>query len=214
MRTIVVANSKGGCGKTTIATNIAGYFAQQRQNVALADFDPQGSALAWLAARAPERPAIHGLAAWRDPLWLPRDTDVVVMDVAAGVGDRRLNALIRRAQTVIVPVLPSPFDMRVAGDFIRHVTGHEKVAYGQAKIALVANRVRDNTRSADLLAEFLAEQRLPLIASLRDSQNYVHAAERGLGVFELASSGTDTELEQWQPIIKWLKSKHSQLVVR
>lgn len=212
IRTILVMNSKGGCGKTTIATNLASYYAHKGRKVVLADFDPQHSALAWAGTRDAERPPVRVLDATTEPLYVPHDTDVVVMDVAAGVHDRRLHTLLRRAQTVIVPVLPSPFDMRAAAGFISEAIRNERVEYDLTRIGFVANRVRDNTRAADTLSMFLEDQEFPVIASLRDSQNYVQAAERGCGIFELPASETETDREQWDAIIKWLKSKRSQPV--
>ncbi len=106
MRTIMLLNAKGGCGKSTLATNLASYYATQEKSVVIADFDPQGSALEWLAARPEERPAITGIAAWKDPVRVPRTTDYMILDVPAGCRGAELTALVRRAQTVIVPVLP------------------------------------------------------------------------------------------------------------
>ncbi len=208
-RTIMVMNSKGGSGKTTLATNLASYYAAQSKSVALADFDPQSSSLAWLAARAEEHAPIRGLAAWRDSLWVPQEIDTVVMDVAAGVRDRRMGRLLRRAQTVIIPVLPSPMDIRATTDFIRELLDIHTKAHLASKIAVVANRVRENTRAFEALEDFLGGLGLPFLTSLRDSQNYILAAERGLGIFEMGPATVATDLAQWDPLLKWLKSKRS-----
>ncbi|MDA8363474.1 MAG: ParA family protein [Gammaproteobacteria bacterium] len=208
-RTIMVMNSKGGSGKTTLATNLASYFASRKKPVLLADFDPQSSSLAWLAARPGESAPIRGLAAWRDRLWIPREIDTVVMDVPAGVRDRRLARLVRQAQTIIVPVLPSALDIRAAADFIGELTGIDSRPRLAPKIAVVANRVRENTRAFENLEEFLSGLDLPVLASLRDSQNYVTAAERGIGIFELGPASVATDLEQWSPLLRWLRSRRS-----
>ena len=208
-RTIMVINSKGGSGKTTLATNLASYYASRKRPVVLADFDPQSSSLAWLAARPGENAPIRGLAAWRDMLWVPQGIDTVVMDVAAGVRNRLLARLLRRAQTIIIPVLPSALDMRAATDFIGELLGIHAQSRLAPKIAVVANRVRENTRAFDALEEFLGGLGLPFLTSLRDSQNYVTAAERGVGIFEMGSASVATDLEQWDPLLKWLRSKRS-----
>ncbi len=211
-RTIMVMNSKGGSGKTTLATNLASYYASRAKLVLLADFDPQSSSLAWLAARPEENPPIRGLAAWRDMLWVPQEIDTVVMDVAAGVRDRRLARLLRRAQTIIIPVLPSALDIRAATDFIGELLSIHSKSRLAPKIAVVANRVRENTRAFETLGEFLEGLDLPFLTSLRDSQNYISAAERGVGIFEMRPASVATDLEQWDPLLKWLRSKRSKAV--
>ncbi len=208
-RTIMIINSKGGSGKTTLATNLASYYAARATRVALADFDPQSSSLAWLAARPEDAAPIRALAAWRDSLWVPRDVDTVVMDVASGVRHRHLARLLRRAQTVIIPVLPSALDIRATKEFITDLlAAHAKASLG-SKVAVVANRVRENTRAFEALEEFLTGLALPFLTSLRESQNYVTAAERGVGIFEMGPASVATDLEQWDPLLKWLRSKRS-----
>lgn len=210
MRTIMVLNSKGGSGKTTVATNLAGYFAAKGAPVTLADFDPQASALAWLDARPADRPEITGLAAWKEPLWVPRETEYVIMDVPAGVDLLALRDLVRRAGTIVVPVLPSPIDMRAAAAFLDRLQQLPPVIAGQTKVALIANRIRAQTGSAHNLDAFLRDTGLPIVTRLRDSQQYVHAAEHGLGIFELAPGSVATEMGDWQPLLRWLKSRRSQ----
>ena len=209
VRSILVVNSKGGSGKTTVAINLASYYATQGSAVVLADFDPQGSSLAWLAARSEDRPPIHGLAAWKDPLRIPRQADTVIMDAPAGVHERQVARLARLAQTVLIPVLPSPLDIRAAAEFIEHVLRVRRTSGLATKVAVLANRVRDVTRIADTLDEFLRGVNLPFVATLRDSQHYIVAAERGLGLFELAPATVAQDLEQWDPLVKWLQSKRS-----
>ena len=210
MRHIMVLNSKGGSGKTTIATNLASYFAVQEKKVVLADFDTQGSSLAWLQARSPARPPIHGIAAYRDALRSTRNTELAIMDAPAAVHGRQLSDLVRRAETLIIPVLPSPMDMRAATDFIAEIKAMGKVARKKAKLALIGNRSRDYTKIYRELEDFLKHQRIPLLTMLRDSQNYIRAAERGLGIFELAPYATSVDREQWGSVIKWINSKRSQ----
>jgi chromosome partitioning protein len=210
MRHVMVLNAKGGSGKTTIAINLASYLATQGFNVGLADFDPQGSSLAWLQQRSPARPAIKGIAAYEKGYRAPRNLDYLIMDAPAAVHGKDLTTLLRKAETIIVPVLPSPIDMRAATNFIDELKKNSRVAHKQAKIALVANRTREVTRIYGELEAFLRKQRIPVLTHLRDSQNYIRAADRGLGIYEMAPSATRPDREQWQPIVRWVKSKRSQ----
>ncbi len=209
MRTIMILNPKGGSGKSTLATNLAAYYANQSANVVLADLDPQGSSMAWLAARPSGRGVIRGINASETALRPGRNTDVVIMDAPAGAHGRDLNALLRRAETFIVPVLPSPIDMRTAAHFVAALRNNTKVAKKQAKFAVVANRVREHTHIYTELNAFLKKLKVPVLTSLRDSMNYVRCAERGIGIHELPPYISSTDREQWQPIITWLRSKRS-----
>ncbi len=206
----MVLNPKGGCGKSTIATNIASYYATQDKSVALADFDPQASSLDWLAARPEKAPQIIGIPAWKDGFKAPRNTDVLIIDVPAGVHGKELTALIRRAQSVIIPVLPSPIDMRAAAKFAHEIHHVGRVEKNQVKLAVVANRVKENTLVFQILNKFLRKLDIAFIGKLRDTQNYIRAAEQGLGIFELAPSSVSIDLQQWDAITRWLISKRSQ----
>ena len=209
MHHILVINPKGGCGKTTIATNLAGYYASRGIAVALADFDEQGSSMDWLAARDEQHPPIHGIAAWRDPMRAPRDTEKLIMDVPAALHGKQLNPLVRRAETLIIPVLPSPIDIRAAARFIHELLLVGKVDRQQVKLAVVANRVREHTLIYLKLEQFLRQLKIPRIATLRDTQNYIRAAERGLSIFEMAPSLVATDLEQWKPLLRWVNGKRA-----
>lgn len=210
MRTILVLNAKGGCGKSTIATNLAAYYACEEQaQVVLEDFDPQGSSSEWLAARSEDRPLIQSICAWTEPARAPRTTDYVIMDAPAAVHGPELTALVRRAETILIPVLPSPIDMRAAAHFIQELLLQGRVSRKQTRVAVIANRVRENTLVYQDLERFLQRLKIPFVATLRDTQNYIRAAERGVSVFELAPSLVYTDLEQWQPLLKWLRSKRS-----
>ena len=211
MRHIMVINAKGGSGKTTIATNLASYFATQKKNVTIVDFDPQGSSLAWLEARSPARNPIRGIAGFKkNPDRPKRNTDFVIMDAPAAVHGAELTKLVRKAETILIPVLPSPIDMRAAASFLKEIKTSAPVTHKKAKLALIANRSREITNIFWELEEFLSSQKLPYLTMLRDSQNYVRAAERGLGIFEMGPAATAVDREQWEPIIKWVKSKRSQ----
>ena len=231
MRKIMLLNAKGGCGKSTLATNLASYYALQGKSVVLADFDRQGSGMEWLEARPQDRPPIRGIAAWRDPVRVPRSTDYVIMDVPAGAHGAELTALVRRAHTLVVPVLPSPTDIRAAAHFIHELLLVGKIVRDESRLAVIANRVRENTAIQNSmenvlnsmsisyttlntqiyhnLERFLSRLKIPFVATLRESNNYLVADARGLGIFDLPHSQGNRDLEQWQPLLKWLESKRS-----
>jgi len=212
MRHIMVMNAKGGCGKSTLATNIASYFAaEEGMTVALADYDPQRSSLDWLERRPDNRPEIVGLEAYNEGLRrAPRSADIVVIDAPARSHGAELTNLVKHAETIIVPVLPSTIDMQASDRFIKELKAVGKVERKEAKIGVVANRVREYTLIFEELDDYLARQRVPYLASLREAQNYVRAYTRGLGIFELPEYLAWPDWEQWEPLTKWLRSVRSQ----
>lgn len=216
MRSILVLNPKGGCGKSTLAMNIAGWFASERgAKVALADCDPQGSSKDWLAARPAHRAPIYTATVTANKTSTPRGTEVLVIDSPAASHGARLAGLMKHARTVIIPLMPSALDTRAAERFLAELIDLRKVSQKKVKLATVANRVREDTLAAAKLEDYLDHLRLPngtklkYLAFLRASQNYVHAAEQGLTIFELPPSRTYYDREQWQPLLKWLTSAHS-----
>ena len=211
MRTIMCMNAKGGCGKTTIATNLATWYADDGAKVALADFDPQRCSLDWLKAREQYEgvPEIFGLDATQPPIRVPRDTDYLIMDAPAGTHGPVVNAMLKRTQTLLIPVLPSPIDMRTVQRFIEELLHTGQVSHDHTRIALVANRVRENTRIFHELEDFLARTGVTFLGALRESQNYIRAAETGLGIFELAPSQVYKDVVQWDAITNWLASPKS-----
>ena len=211
MRHIMVLNAKGGCGKSTLATNIASYFANEGAAVALADYDPQRSGLDWLERRPDNRAKIAGVAAFEDGLRrVPRNADILVLDAPARSHGAELANLVKHAETVVVPVLPSTIDMQATSTFLKELQGLAKVQNKDVKIGAVANRVRDNTLIFDDLDEYLTKARVPYIAALRDAQNYVRAYTRGLGIFELPEYLAWPDWEEWAPLTSWLRSVRSQ----
>lgn len=211
MRHIMVMNAKGGCGKSTLATNIASYFATTGANVALADYDPQRSSLDWLDRRPENRPEIVGIAGFESGLRrAPRNADYVIIDAPARSHGKELVDLVNHAETIIVPVLPSTIDMQATATFLEELKGVAKIARKRAKVATVANRVRDNTLIFDDLDEYLTKARVPYVAALREAQNYVRAYTRGLGIFELPEYLAWPDWDEWEPLTAWLRSKRSQ----
>ena len=211
MRHIMVLNAKGGCGKSTLATNIASYFANEGADVALADYDPQRSGLDWLERRPDNRPKIAGVAAYKDGLRrVPRNADILVLDAPARSHGAELTNLVKHAETIIVPVLPSTIDMQATTRFLAELQALAKVQKKDVKIGAVANRVRDNTLIFEDLDEYLTKARVPYIATLREAQNYVRAYTRGLGIFELPEYLAWPDWEDWDPLTSWLRSARSQ----
>ncbi len=207
MQTILCMNAKGGCGKTTIATNLATWYADDGRRAAIMDFDPQRSSLDWLSARDDYEgvPAIEGVDAVNQEARAAHGTEVALLDAPAGIYGSEVTHLLRRADVLLVPVLPSPIDMRAATRFIDELLKSGRVSRGQTRIALIANRVRENTRIYHALEDFLAEYEIPLLTHLRESQNYIRAAETGLGIFELAPSQVAVDVAQWDPVVEWLQ---------
>jgi chromosome partitioning protein len=211
MRHIMVMNAKGGCGKSTLATNLAAYYADAGYGVALADYDPQRSSLDWLERRPDSRPKIAAIAGFEDGLkHAPRQADYVIIDAPARSHGKELTDLVRHAETIIIPVLPSTIDMQASDRFIKELQAVGKVNRKQAKIGVVANRVREYTLIYEELDEHLTAMRVPYLASLREAQNYVRAYTRGLGIFELPEYLAWPDWEQWEPLTKWLRSVRSQ----
>ena len=212
MRHIMVLNAKGGCGKSTLATNLASYFAAEAgQKVALVDYDPQASSLDWVARRPASRPEITGVAGFEDGFkHVPRSADVAIIDAPARSHGPELTDLVKHADTILVPVLPSTIDMQAAAKFLKELQNVGKVARKGAKIAVVANRVREYTLIYEELDAFLEKLRVPYVGVLREAQNYVRAYTRGLGVWELPEYLAWPDWDQWEPLVKWLSSKRSQ----
>jgi len=209
MRKIMIINPKGGSGKTTIATNVASFFAQSGARVTLADYDLQQSSMDWLKERSEAYPDITGVNGTDKAQKVPRNTEVLVMDVPAAIHGGDLTAMVKKAETLVIPVLPSPVDMRACAHFIKELLTVGKVSRKQTKIVVLANRAKEYTIAYHKLEAFLKALKIPFITTLRDSQAYIRAAERGIGIFELPPSTVYTDLDQWEPLTRWLKSKRS-----
>ncbi len=209
MRTIAVINAKGGCGKTTVATSLASALAWEGHEVALADMDPQQSTSDWLKQRPEDYPAITEIEASGSSR-PPAETDTLIIDTPAGLAGGELEQIIKRAQTVLVPVMPSPVDMRAGWRFLNDLQDIRAVRSGDTAVGLVANRIRSQTIIYRELAGFLDGFRVPVIGQLRDSMNYVRAFERGLAVADLPPYLAFQDWEEWETALAWIRSKKSQ----
>lgn len=204
MRAVLVANPKGGAGKTTLATNLSGYFANQGRSITLCDLDRQQSALRWMAFRAPEMPVVNGYFAGNQiSANLPRDADWVVVDAPAGLQGYKLSDYLRVVDKVLVPLVPSVFDMAATEDFLNvirnEIRGHRQ------KVGIVAMRVDPRTRAAGMLEEFLKHFDLPIVAYLRNTQNYVNVAAAGATLFDPPRARHRRDIEQWSGMVSWLE---------
>jgi chromosome partitioning protein len=203
MPVIVVANPKGGVGKSTLATNIAGWYARQGHAVMLGDVDRQQSSRQWLALRPAAAPPIKSWDIAPDTtLRVPKGTTHLVLDTPAGMQDKLLDGVMRIADRVLIPLQPSLFDIQATHGFLNELRAHKQA--GDVRIALVGMRVKEHTISNDQLQQFLATLKLPVLGPLRDTQNYVHVAARGLTLWDVAPGRVERDLEQWQPITRWL----------
>lgn len=207
MKAFLVANPKGGSGKSTLATNLAGYFAAKRHEVMLGDIDRQQSSREWLAIRPFELPSIDTWEIGHDHILRPpKGTSHVVLDTPAGLHGKLLDKVLKLSTRVIVPVQPSMFDMLATRHFLDALLSEKVVRKGRADVAVIGMRVDARTRAAGELERFFATYELPVLAYLRDTQIYVHAAANGMSIFDLPPSRAERDLEQWQAIIKWAES--------
>jgi chromosome partitioning protein len=204
MPVVVVANPKGGVGKSTLSTNIAGYFASQGHKVMLGDADRQQSARLWLGLRPASARPIQSWEVGEDKLAKPpKGTTHVVLDTPAGLKGSRMKDVLRHADKVIVPLQPSVFDIFATRAFLDEIREH---SHAGMQVGLVGMRVDARTLSADKLHAFVDSLGLPVLAYLRDTQNYIHLAAHGLTLFDVAPSRVEKDLEQWQGICRWLES--------
>lgn len=202
MKSVLVANPKGGSGKTTLATNLAGYFASMGRIVVLADLDRQQSSMGWLKRRPPELPTIHGHGGGKRM----GGTDYLVIDSPAGLHGDKLSEAVKLADLIVVPVQPSAFDMAATGDFLRVLREEKAVRKEKSQVAMVGMRVDARTRSAAELADFLLGAEFPVLTYLRDAQVYVQCANEGASLFDLPPSRVVRDIEQWRPLLAWLHS--------
>lgn len=207
MHAILVVNPKGGSGKTTVSTNLAGYLAKAGERVTLWDLDQQKSSLGWLALRSASLPGIARLDAGRDeeqPV-MPEGRDWLILDSPAGIQGGNLARALRLADKVIVPVQPSVFDMAATRDFLDRLIA-EKAVTRPDSVGIIGMRVDIRTRAAATLQKFLEQYDMPLLTCLRDTVNYTNAAFNGKTVFDLPPHQVARDLEQWHPVIDWIRA--------
>lgn len=201
MPVVVIANPKGGVGKSTIATNLAGYFAKQGHKVMLGDVDVQQSSRAWLALRPGSLPPI---APWEivdgHVAKPPKGTTHVVLDTPAGLSGARLDEVLRIADKVVVPLQASMFDILATQEFLQRLASRQP-RFG---VGVIGMRVNPRTRAADQLAHYVGNLGLPVLGYLRDTQNYVQLAAHGATLWDVAPSRVEKDVEQWQPMVSWL----------
>ena len=205
MRAVLIANPKGGAGKTTLATNLAGYFANNKLKTALCDLDRQQSALRWMAFRDPALPPVTGYFAGNQiSLNLPREADWVVVDAPAGLQGYKLSDYLRSVDKVVIPLVPSIFDMAATEDFLNSI--RNDIRGKRTKVGIVAMRVDPRTKAASMLEEFLTHFDIPIVAYLRNTQNYVNVAAAGATVFDPPRARHRRDVEQWSGLVTWRES--------
>ena len=204
MPVIVIANPKGGVGKSTLATNVAGCLAARGHAVMLGDVDRQQSARQWLALRPAQAPAIRGWDIEHGELVRPpKGTTHVVLDTPAGLHGKRLDAVLRIADKVLIPLQPSLFDIQATHAFVQELGEHKRAP--EIQVGLVGMRVREHTLSNEQLHHYLSTLPVPVVAWLRDTQNYVQLAARGLTLWDVAPRRVERDLEQWVPLAAWIR---------
>jgi chromosome partitioning protein len=212
MQRIVVMNPKGGSGKTTIAVNLASYFATRQQAPVLMDYDPQGSSLRWVKKRQETQPVVHVVSAFQNDarttrsfqLRVPEGSTHVIVDTPAAIPAHQMPELTRTADKILVPVLPSDIDIHACSRCIKDLLLVAKVRRDDNRLGVIANRVRRNTLSYQSLIRFLNTLGVPIVATIRDSQNYARSVELGLGVHEMKSYVAGEDTEQWESLVSWL----------
>jgi chromosome partitioning protein len=215
MQRIVVLNPKGGSGKTTVATNLASYYSGKGFKTALMDYDSQGSSSFWISRRPPDRPPVQAIAAYKTPsgvtrswaLQVQRDTDRLIIDTPAAVNFTDFRRTLEDAAAIVIPVLPSDIDIHAVSHCIADLLTITKINRQERRIAVVANRVRKNTVIYQKLLYFLNSLRIPFIATLRDTQNYIKACEHGLGIFEMQPALVRDDIASWQPLLEWVDAR-------
>lgn len=198
MQAILVANPKGGAGKTTLSTNLAGWLAAQGQAVSLLDLDRQKSASKWLARRADTLPRIS-ISGGGNP-----QPDWLVIDSPAGLHGKNLDHAIKLVSRVLVPISPSLFDIQASQDFLTELAEEKKIRQGKIQVGVVGMRMAPRTRAAATLEMFLRQLDLPVVAYLHETQQYVNAAFEGKTLFDLPPHLTQSERESWAPLLHWL----------
>ena len=208
MLKILVASSKGGCGKSTVSTNLAAHYAQAGKNTAIVDLDRQGSSYRWAERRPENLPGVLGIRPAKRTRWIdqvPDDTDRVIVDSPAGADVEDLAESFEAVDAVIVPVLPSVIDLDATRDYLETFANAARIKRGKLPVALVANRLKPWTNASQNAVHEMAELPFPVIAELRDSSGYVMLTGLGKSIFDYNAENVRSHQADWQPLIKWLK---------
>jgi chromosome partitioning protein len=210
MLTTLVASSKGGCGKSTLVTQLASHWAQKGQHTAIIDADRQGSSFRWAALRPDNVPGVLAFEGGRRSMQkLPPDTTQLLIDTPAGVRERDLEPYLELANVLLVPVLPSSFDLHATLDFLGELQSIKRIQRGKLPVALVANRLKPWTHaSQDAITELTEASPFPVVAQLRDSQAYVLLTALGKGIFDYQSEQVRNHQQDWKPLLRWIKRQH------
>jgi chromosome partitioning protein len=207
MLTTLVASSKGGCGKSTLVTQLASHWAQAGQQTVIVDADRQGSSYRWAGTRPDNVPGVLAMEGSRKVLQrLPPDTSQLLIDTPAGAGEHELEPYLEQAGVLLVPVLPSSFDLHATLGFIESLQRIDRIRRGKLPVALVANRLKPWTHaSQDAVAQLAEESPFPVVAQLRDSQAYVLLGALGKGIFDYQSEQVRGHQQDWKPLLRWIK---------
>ena len=204
MPVVVVANPKGGVGKSTLSTNVAGFFASRGHAVMLGDADRQQSSQLWLRLRPPAARPVQTWDISSDFIARPpKGVSHVVLDTPAGLNGWRFKDVLKLADKVLVPLQPSIFDIYATRAFLDELA--ESQPGHKVDVGIVGMRVDERTIAAEKLHEFVNGLGLPVLTFLRDTQNYVHLAARGLTLFDIAPGRVEKDLQQWQALTAWLE---------
>ena len=207
MLKVLVASSKGGAGKTTIATNLAAHYAVDGKNTVLVDADRQGSSQRWAEKRAGMPNAVLGLSGLRRdwPKHVPEDAERVVIDSPAGIRSGEVGEYLDEVDAVIVPILPSAIDLEAAEPFLAELAALSPIKRGKVPVALVANRLKPWTNASQQAIDAIKRFPFPIVAELRDTQGYVLASELGKSIFDYNSEVVRSHQDDWSKLIRWLK---------
>ncbi len=205
MKTILIANPKGGSGKSTLSVNIAGFLAKRGDRVAMLDLDRQQSSALWLGLRDFELPHIDKLGSKKTD---EDEYDWLVIDSPAGLHGKNLAHALKLANKIVVPIAPSLFDLDASREFLQSLATEKTVRKQHCHIGIIGMRMSPRTKAAQALEHFLTTFDLPILAYLRETQVYVNAAFEGKSLFDLPPSLADRELEQWGFLQSWLDQNH------
>ena len=206
MLTLLVTNTKGGCGKSTVSTGLAGAFATAGLTTALADVDPQRSSLTWTTRRPPSAARVQGLDWVKQIGAIPSGIERLVIDAPAAMKISDTEELLRMADIVVLPVLPSAFDQDATNRFLSKLEDVKKVRKGRIPVAVVGNRLRPRTKAATKLDSYLSSVGHSVVTRLRDSSTYAELAESGLSLFDLNTARSRDLREDWLPLLAFLKA--------